>query len=172
MWSEVWRRMYYNPDGPMYQSKWQRLVHILITETVTNPGSQVSMARRAEAVFGHEAQKMKRLFLWRRNIRETDLTLNLSSVWQSILQLSSVYPQFRLGSGSRQGIGAVMPSDYHTLIPMESFVIVPTSSWRPYGVTVMIWEFLSVIVSLNILNAIFSRFLTSLRASTYLAYLS
>ena len=95
------------------------------------------------------------------------------SVLSSVVRLQCpVCKHFRPDPSSRQGIGAVMPSDYHTLIPMESFVIVPTSSWRPYGVTVMIWEFLSVIVSLNILKAIFNRSLIGSRTSMYLAYLS
>lgn len=43
-----------------------------IAQTVA-PGSCISVAPRAEAAFGHQAQKTKRLFLRRRRVGEADL---------------------------------------------------------------------------------------------------
>ena len=85
--------------------------------------------------------------------------------------VSSVCPQLRPGRGSRQGIGAVMPSGYHTTLQVGTFVVVPISSQRPWGVTVRIWESLSVMVSLNI-EMPHSPDLTDVRAISHQAYLS
>lgn len=98
--------------------------------------------------------------------------LVLSNVGQSILQC----PLFVQGSG--QALAAGKPLGQ--LCPV---VIKPYSWWWSFcdhllfletlgEVTFRIWESLSVLVSLNILNSIFSRSLTGLRASTYQLYLS
>lgn len=86
--------------------------------------------------------------------------LILSKVWQSVVWLSSVH-----SSGRALAVGEALGQ----LCPVVmSFVVVPIFSWIPWRVTVRIWESLSVVVSLNILNATFRRSLTGLRASTYL----
>ena len=154
----------------MYQLKWQRLVHAPLPKQFSQV-PVVSMASRAEAVFGHQAQKTSRLFLWRRSMGVTDLTLSKATRGNQFFSCP-VCLQVRPGPGNRWRIGALMPSGYYTTIQVVSLVIVTISCWRPWGVTARICEFLSTRESLRILDVLFSKSLIGLRGSIYLGYLS
>lgn len=85
----------------------------------------VYIAVRTVAVFSHQAQKMKRLFVWRRNMGETDYVFGNT---KSTNSLGILCPQLRLDPSSGQGTGELCP----VIIIPQSFVIVP-SSWKPWG---------------------------------------
>jgi hypothetical protein len=92
------------------------------------PESCVSMAPRAEVVFGHHAQ-VKRLF----PVEETWKRLTspcLDNVWQSIFHLSCLSI---VHSWQKQDIKAVVASSYCTIIQEVPFVIVSISSSRSWG---------------------------------------
>lgn len=90
----------------------------------------------------------------------------LGRVGHSILQCPA-WPQFGLCPGNRQGIGAVFHSGYNYQNTDGVIVTVPIIFMETLGIPVRIWESLSIIVSLNIIKAIFNRSLTSLKIIIY-----
>lgn len=112
------RRINGNPNGYV-STKFQRLVHSPLSQQLIQV-PVVSMTLQTEAVFDHQAQKMKRLFLWRRDMVETDLTLSKAMCGKQFSSCSL----FVHSSGQAQAVVEVLGK-------LGFVVIILQSQWHP-----------------------------------------